>query len=246
MQSKVIIQIEAKSPQFRRKVEKEINEFLTNVIGKILYGQPAKYSEKNVDILIRDNKENKLSSTHSKSAIENIIFTADGYYQMDQMSASYFPEFTKPLQCETLVKVLHTAIQRVQYKNAVPTKGSKEGGQRFIIQNSDTVIILKSNEITFIKAWGKYCHIYTTDGVKHIVYKNMGSFSENIVDKNFVQCHKSFIVNISHIRYIQNDYTIKLTSGVSVPLARRRKQTFINILSELPSIQFYLKRHPEP
>lgn len=236
----MIIQIEAKSSQFRRKVEKEINEFLTNVIGKILYGQPAKYSEKNVDILIRDNKENKLNNTHAKSATENIIFTADGYYEMDQMSASYFPEFTKPFQSETLVKVLHTAFQRVHYKNVGPSTFTKTIKQNMIIQNRHTLIILKIDEIMYIEAWGKYCNVYTTHGIKHIVYKNLGSFSEKIVDKNFVQCHKSFIVNISHISYIHNDFTIKLTSGVSVPLARRRKQYLRDALETNHHIRFYV------
>lgn len=236
----MIIQIEAKSPQFRRKVEKEIIEFLTNVMGKIFYGQPVKNSEKNIDIFIRDFKENKESTFQGRSEIEAIHFTTDGYYKMDKISETCLPEFTQPIQSETLPGILHFALQRVSYKNAVPSNFAKESSQRIILQNTEALIILKSDEIMYIEAWGKYCYVNMTNGIKHIVYKNLGSFINNITDKNFVQCHKSFIVNISHISYIHNDFTIKLTSGVSVPLARRRKQYLKDVLETNHHIRFYV------
>lgn len=236
----MIIQIEAKSTQFRKKVEKEVNEFLSKTMGKVYYGQPVKNSEKDTVILIRDNKANKEAHFPGKSEMESIYFTTDGYYQMDKISESCLPEFTKPKESQTLTGILHFALQRVHYKNTVPYIWPKEKGQNIIIQNKDGMIILKSDEIMYVEAWGKYCYVYMTNGIRHILYNSLGSFNEKMVVKGFLQCHKSFVVNIIHISHIQNDFTIKLTSGASVPLARRRKQYLRDALETNHHIIFYV------
>mgnify|MGYP001346169543 CR=1 FL=1 len=236
----MVIHIEAKSPQFRKKVEKEVNEFLTQTMGKVYYGQPLKNHEKHADILITENKSNKEAHFQDKSEMESIYFTADVYYQMDKISENCLPEFTKPRESQNLTGILHFALQRVNYKNLVPSDLPKENSQNIIIQNKEALIILKSDEILYIEAWGKYCYVYMTNGIRHILFENLGSFSERMATKGFVQCHKSFVVNINHIGYIQNDFTIKLTSGASVPLARRRSQAVKEAFGSSHHISFYL------
>ena len=239
----MIIHIEAKSPQFRKKIEREINEFLPNIPGRTYHGKPLSYNENQIDILIRDFKVNSGKSSSDPSGCETINFSSDGYYQMDKISETCLPEFTQPIQSETLPRILHFALQRVQYKNAVPTTLAKESDQRIIIQNADALIILKSDEIMYVEAWGKYCYLYMTDGIKHILYKSLGSFINNVVDKSFVLCHKSYAVNLQHIDSIYNDVKLKLKSGHIIPLARRRRQKLISILKDSTTVHIYVKNH---
>jgi two-component system LytT family response regulator len=91
---------------------------------------------------------------------------------------------------------------------------------RLVINNR----VLKTDEIDWIEAQGKYALIHTK-GDSHMVREAMSAFEEKLDSNQFVRIHKSAIVNVDRIEHIQplfhGDYRVILRNGTSLTATRK-------------------------
>ena len=77
------------------------------------------------------------------------------------------------------------------------------------------------SEILYIEAQSPYLNIVTTDPQKEICIRRSLSDIVNEMDKSlFIQCHRSYIVNIMHIRAIVRTQVV-LSDNTMLPLSKR-------------------------
>jgi two-component system LytT family response regulator len=107
--------------------------------------------------------------------------------------------------------------------------------ERLIIKNAGMVYFLKTDEIDWIEAQGKYemVHSGTTT---HLIREGMGKLESELDPRKFVRIHKSTIVNIDRIERLQPlfhaDFRVFLRNGTTLTISRRYREKLEALLGK--------------
>lgn len=99
--------------------------------------------------------------------------------------------------------------------------------------NSTEVVAV--NDIISIEADKSYTSVTLLNKEKLFVSKSISEFEELLIEKGFYRIHKSFLINISHIKnYSHKDGgTVTLINKEIVPVSDRKKTAFFKKLDDL-------------
>ena len=93
-----------------------------------------------------------------------------------------------------------------------------------IIPGSRYSELIPTDEILLCKGMGSYTEIDLSDNRILTVSKNLHWFEELLCSGYFFRPHKSFIVNLQHIKKIfKRENMVALSNGTLVPVSRSRK-----------------------
>lgn len=67
------------------------------------------------------------------------------------------------------------------------------------------IIILEHNEIVLCSVNNKHVTIYTKTGNIYTFFGNLKEIEDRLKGKNFVRCHKSYLINTDYIKRIANN-----------------------------------------
>lgn len=115
---------------------------------------------------------------------------------------------------EDIDKVLHSYFQKKEEKKPEASITTEIDGNITSISVSD---------IVYIESQKRYQYIHLIDGNSIEAILTLNKFYDELKDKNFAFCHKSYLINISHIKTIEQD-TILMTNGDRVYLSRRKQK----------------------
>jgi DNA-binding LytR/AlgR family response regulator len=111
----------------------------------------------------------------------------------------------KPFNPVDLNGVVELAIAKIVSIRKLNTIKSQDGNLKkdsiddfFFIKNGRKIEKVAINEIDFIRVEGRYTYIYS-NGSKKICNSNLKSLKERLDEINFIQIHKSYIVNLTKI-----------------------------------------------
>lgn len=79
---------------------------------------------------------------------------------------------------------------------------------------------LRVDDILYIESDNHTAHIYM-EGQHLVAYEKLSSLKERLPE-TFIQCHKSFLVNLRHIKSLESD-RICLKSGQPIPVSKSQK-----------------------
>lgn len=148
----------------------------------------------------------------------HLIFTTAHFeFVMEAYKVNAFDYLVKPISQDKLEETLLRLIDYVDNSN-----------NRFIKINGTTFI--NQSDIQFIKKDGMKL-IYNA---KNAEYESYNSFSKimNILPRDFVRCHKSFIANVSNIRHIEvNTNTIHFNNGCKCYIGPSYKDNFMEVIN---------------
>ena len=80
---------------------------------------------------------------------------------------------------------------------------------------------VKEKQILYIKAETKYCDIILENQDSMFSDKSIGEWTEELEERGFFLCHRSYLVNLYHLKKIEDD--ILLSNGEKIPVSRRLK-----------------------
>ena len=171
------------------------------------------------DIIIVDNFPGKRSSTetaklvrvkHPYSALILLSSNPDNVYEAFAVKAHRF--FLKPISKDMICEAIE-AFRKDQcsYKFIVAKIGN-------------SFRAFSTGEIMYIAAEGKSTMIYTKREALQTSTPYHQILSQ-LPEEYFFKCHRSFTVNMGHIREFSFEY-IYLTDNTVLPLSRRRKMDF--------------------
>jgi two-component system, LytTR family, response regulator len=92
------------------------------------------------------------------------------------------------------------------------------------------LIFIDIKNIVYIEGEGSYTKIIMNDNSKHLVSKNLSSFSDILIENHTLfRPHKSFIINLKYIKqYVRGEGgEIIMQDGTSITLSRQKKQDFL-------------------
>ena len=173
---------------------------------------------------------------------EIIFVTGYNEYALDALKVSAVDYILKPLKTEDLINAVEKAKVRIEQKalvdnykilqHNVNNLGSQD--TQIAIMSSEAYEIVKISNITRCEGWNKYTKIYLDNGEVLLSSSNIGTFREQLEPYNFYACHKSHLINKTKIKRYLKEGTIILSDGAQVPVARRRKEYFVeNVLKSL-------------
>lgn len=179
------------------------------------------------DIVLLDIRMNEgtgfdlLDKTDS-SKFNTIFTTAYNQYAIKAFDYSAIHYLLKPIDKNELLQALHRCALNSLLINNEKVKELKN----LFISTETLELNADIKDICFIKAEGSYSNIYLTEGRKIITSKNIGEY-ESKLPPNFFRVHKSFLVNLIHVKQV-NPITSHLLTlcGENIPISRRKKKEF--------------------
>ncbi|MBE5961758.1 MAG: LytTR family transcriptional regulator [Lachnospiraceae bacterium] len=101
-------------------------------------------------------------------------------------------------------------------------KKSEDKEDVFIIEGKDGRYRIPYSRISYMEARQKKVFLYT-DGKEIAFYDTLDNLSESL-PKNFLRCHRSFVVNAEKIRKVMlSQNTIELEDEIVIPISRSYK-----------------------
>lgn len=154
----------------------------------------------------------------------SIIFaTAYNEYALKAFKLSAIDYLLKPISPDELVN----AINRLELKTYHHIKSLKDNIQqekfgKIAVPVGNNYVVLKINDIVYIKGDGAYSEIFLKNAQKILVSRNLKSFEDLLnADTNFFRVHKSYIANFDEIlSFTKADGGwLNLSTGNSIPIS---------------------------
>lgn len=180
-----------------------------------------------VDIQNSINGIEVASIIREQDAISYIVFvSAYPEYVMPSLKTKIFDYLIKPVSIDALGKCINSI-----YKDFV--KVNSNIIPQLAIKSGLNVYNLTFDEITFFEKFGHLLVVHTISGIIESS-ETLDSIELKLDKTRFFRCHKSYIVNISHISRI--DYSnsiIYLKNGEFCVVSKRLKRELKSICSLL-------------
>ena len=125
---------------------------------------------------------------------------------------------TKPFQKESLWTAVESAYNLFSHKN-----GKEEST---ILADGKKNHLIKFQEILYVQADHVYSIIFTTKSEKIIVRKSLQQLLDICACNYLLYCHRSYIVNLKHIRTWNHDEII-LENAMVVPISKSRRDEIL-------------------
>lgn len=224
--------------------EKEQQELLKTYINQIFESLYIKYKleifnsgeellesyQKDTDVLLLDIQMGQINGMDTARKIrsiddkvEIIFITSLIEYALEGYEVRAYIYLIKPVKYENLKENIINCIKEIDIKN-----------KYIIVKQQGNQIKLDINEITYVEVQKETITIHTLNEV----YKTNGTMiniEKDIDCDRFFRCHKSFLVNLEHIKSIKQ-YTAILENSEEVPVSRYRfketKDKFFDLIEE--------------
>lgn len=140
-----------------------------------------------------------------------IIYSSEEKYALECYEYDVTDYLLKPVQYGRFIKALNRARERFDKKEN-PVKQSTE----IFIKNNSSLVRVKFEDILWIEALENYV-VLNTFKEKYTIHFTMKSIADKMPADRFMRIHRSFIVNFSKIKLIEdNSVVIKSENGNKV------------------------------
>lgn len=244
----------------RENLAMMLEEFCPDVqvVGKAERVEQAKkvIAETNPDVLFLDIR--MPSGTEGFELLEElkdrnfmvVFVTAFKDYAIRAFNANAVHYVLKPIDIDDLklavdkVRDQHAqmAAQPDQYVEYVDTLKSisqslshNTYSSRITIHHTKGIKIIDDEEILYLEADGNCTQLFFTDGTRYMDTRTLSVYENLLNPQKFFRVHKSYIINLRHIKEYINDngYFALLKNNVKVPVSRSRNTDFVGRLKSL-------------
>ncbi len=236
-------------PKARRVLEALLKEYCTDVeVVAVADDVPAgvlAINQHKPDVLFLDVEMPgytgfQLLDFFREVDFEIIFTTAHSGYALQALRVSAIDYLLKPIQVSELmaaVAKLKTREAETKQRLAALQENFKNNAiRRFALPVAEGLIFVEADTINYLEADGAYTHFHLADGRKIMVSKKIKEFEEALTQQNnFFRPHRSYIINLKKIvQYArQGGGYIVLQGDVQIPLARERKNDFLEIVGRI-------------
>jgi DNA-binding LytR/AlgR family response regulator len=142
-----------------------------------------------------------------------IFTTAFSEYAYEGFNVNAVDYLVKPFDFNRFLASCNKAIEAYSLKNKIH--------ETFISIKSDSKIYnLKASEIILVESKDDYVKIHLVDG-KHLLSKITTKGILEILPKEFIRVHRSFIINKNHVNNIST-YSV-MVNNIEVPIGKNYK-----------------------
>jgi len=128
--------------------------------------------------------------------IKIIFITSSNDHYPQAYEVFAFNYILKPLDRKRLYHIMDQALDEFK----------KENNQRISFSYRGKVYNVNYRDILYIESRDKFSLFHTSDGETMQCYNKLDSIEKELPSELFIRCHKSFIVNTSHITEMGGNY----------------------------------------
>lgn len=144
----------------------------------------------------------------------------------------------KPVDPEDLVAAIHRASQpadlssRQRQLEQLAYHARTRAFDRITLSTGSGLLFLQTEEIMHLESQGNYSFVFLENGERHLAAESLATFEEILPSPPFFRAHQSHMVNTRFVRKLAKDDgdSLLLTDKSVVPLARRRKEAFMELI----------------
>jgi len=228
-----------------RLIKTAVSEFKDafNLIGQFSCYKEAgqRFRSKEPDLIFINIKFPFFSGAEmygqSKIKSSDFVFLAEeDDFVFQNIKAGQFDCLLKPLSTVVLKRTLKRKLDAVNSGRPMNYGFYKPASldykyKKLHFPTSNGYLFIHPDEIIYCQADVEYTRIFTSTG-KHLISKNLKHFESVLNKKRFVRSHKSYIVNIDHIKlYVRSEGGhIIMSDEKLIPVGRSRKTVFSQLL----------------
>jgi two-component system LytT family response regulator len=179
-----------------------------------------------------------------------VFVTAFKDYAVKAFNANAIHYILKPIDIDDLMAAVKKIVSTHQQFAANPENygdyihllrdltqsiSNKTYSNKVTISHTKGMKIVEDDTILYLEADGNCTCIYFTDKTRYLDTRTMKVYEEMLNPKKFYRIHKSFIININHLKeYLSEDgHFAVMKNGMQIPVARNRVSMFITMLKSL-------------
>jgi two-component system, LytTR family, response regulator len=174
---------------------------------------------------------------------EIIFVTAHNNYMVQAFHFSAVDYLLKPVEDELLVEAVKRAGKKIEEKSGnqqietlLHNMQQKNGSpkMKLCIPSLKGFQVIEIQDIIYCEASGNYTNFHFTNHALICASKPIHEYEELLGDCSFVRIHKSFVVNLEHIKeYIRGEGgSIMLSNGHELEVSRRKKDMLMTKMKE--------------
>jgi two-component system, LytTR family, response regulator len=153
------------------------------------------------------------TTAHSKYAVKAVGSQADAY-------------LLKPILPEELKAVIGKVHEEIQASSKAASI------KKLSIPNSNGIELIPYEEIIYCKSDDNYTTVFLCSGEKIVASKTLKYFGQLLPEGQFVRIHKSFIINLMHLKkYLKTDGGIVvMLKDIKLPVSRFQKENLLKLI----------------
>ncbi|NLR64504.1 response regulator transcription factor [Chitinophaga varians] len=151
-----------------------------------------------------------------------IFTTAYEQYALKGFELDAIDYLMKPISFERFLKAANRAREVLAPSTHVPV-----AERDIYIKTGEKLVRVLLEDIIFIEAMENYVYIHTTHG-RYLTHSTLKAVAENVTGPEFVQTHKSYIINTRKITSIEGNRI--MMGQASVPVSRGLKDSVMNTI----------------
>lgn len=164
---------------------------------------------------------------------EIIFVSAYKEYAQDAFEVEAFDYLLKPYAVERIIKLLMKLENKFSFNKE---HGRYINESKITLTNGEKILVLKMNEIAFIKANERKTEVFYNNNEKFNANIKLSELEEKINSKNFFKSHRSYLVNLDKIKEIDvwfnNTYLLTMeNTNEKVPVSRSFVQKFKELMN---------------
>ncbi|WP_373518392.1 LytR/AlgR family response regulator transcription factor [Pricia sp.] len=220
-------------PPAQRVLQKFIGD-MENMELKATFADALKAMEflksQAIDLIFLDIHLPKISGIDFLKTISDaphvILTTAFSDYALESYDLNVVDYLLKPFSFERFVKATNKVPVDSSGKNIKESAiGAKSSPEMLFIKSGYEHLKIQVSDIHYIQSESDYTEIFTADK-KYLTSHSLRHWLQTLDERQFVQIHKSFIVNTGNITKVSGN-RIYFGSDTHVPIGRMYKEEFV-------------------
>jgi len=174
---------------------------------------------------------------------EIIFVTAHNNFTLQAFRYSAVDYLLKPIDEDLLADAVKRAVKKIDdssinsniktlLHNIQKTNSSQEA--KLCIPSLRGFQVVDLKDILYCEAAGSYTNFYFSNAKSYCSAKPIYEYEEILSDAGFVRIHKSYLVNLLHIKeYVRGEGgVVILSNNAEVEVSRRKKDLFLSRMKE--------------
>lgn len=194
---------------------------ITCIIRQFRNGKELLQTAENFDIIFLDIMMDGMNGMKTaqllrKKAFQNILVfvSSSREYVFDAYDVEAFYYLVKPVDLSKLKNILSRAvIKTAQYSDEFIIINKERQNKKLLL-----------DDIFYFEIMGRVVSVHSAGGIFDY-YDRISVLEQNLRDKGFFRCHKSFLVNLRHVDTYDRE-EILLDNGEKIIVAKRRYEDF--------------------
>ncbi|MEN8157314.1 MAG: LytTR family DNA-binding domain-containing protein [Bacteroidota bacterium] len=183
--------------------------------------------QQQVDILFLDINMPGLTGISMARSLSNapllIFTTAYPQFAVEGFELNALDYLVKPFSSERFMKAVNRALERLSSGN-----GDVFRPQKIMVKADKKLYAVETGNILFLEGQGDYIRIHLED-MKLMVHDTIKRFLESLPQEDFMRIHKSFVVNLKQIGFIEGNRVG--VGSESIPVSPAYKEELLNRFS---------------